>query len=182
MQVHCMIRRIGPTTVTLENTKYIFMPVPGTQYHKEKKYDFKKDANGKFTKEKVWREVSVPEESTSVCDISKQEHVDHLLQLSMYEEYDQEKIDREQKAAKGKKDPMSGFGVEKYSDAGYVAVDRRSKETLYAGEDMSWVPKGSKIVPFKSEMEAFSFVKEEAENSPEEDLEKVVDKVAGKKK
>jgi hypothetical protein len=47
---------------------------------------------------------------------------------------------------------------------------------------MSWVPKGSKIVPFKSEMEAFSFVKEEAENSPEEDLDKVVDKRAGKQK
>ena len=48
MQIHCLIRRVGPTTVSLENTKYIFMPIPGTKYHKEKRYDFVKNAQGKL--------------------------------------------------------------------------------------------------------------------------------------
>jgi hypothetical protein len=179
-QIHCKIRRVGPTTVTLENTKYLFMPIPGTKYHKEKRYDFKRGPNGEYTKEKIWKEVSVPEESTSVCDIANEEHCSHLLQLSMYEEYDQDKIDQEKKEAAGIKDPMAGFGVEKYSEAGYVAVSKKKKETLYAGEDMIWAPKGSKIVPFKSEIEAFTFLKEEAENVSTEEQE--TDAVPAKKK
>ena len=136
------------------------MPVPGTQYHKEKKYDYVKDPQtGQLAKK--FRDVSVPEESTSVCDISKQTHIDHLLKLSMYEEYDQEKIDAER--AKKEVNPMKGFAVEKYFDKGYVAVDKRKKPFKYAGENGTWVEKSGDLVPFKSELETFSFIKEEAE-------------------
>jgi hypothetical protein len=159
------------------------MPVPGTKYHKENKYDFKKDPmTGQYTKEKVWREVSVPEESTSVCDIANEGQVNHLLKLSMYEEYDQEKIDADQKEARAKKDPMEGFAVEKYGDKGYAAVDRRKRPAKYAGESGRWVEKGGDIVPFKSELEAFNFVKEEAEFTSENEAEDMVNQVANKKK
>jgi hypothetical protein len=160
MQVHCLIRRVGPTTVTLESTKYLFMPIPGTKYHKEMKYDHVKQPDG--TMKKVPKEVSVPEESTSVCEISKQEHAEHLLKLSFYEEYDPQKVEAERMAAE-KPVTMTGYAIEKYFESGYVAVDKRKKPYLYHGETGEWVPKGEKINPFKSELEAYLFLKDEVE-------------------
>lgn len=150
MLIHCLIKREGPTTVTLENTKYLFMPIPGSK-------------KGEMT--------------TSVCDVSKQSHIDHLLKLSMYEEYDQEKVEAERALEAKKPDLMKGFSVEKYSEAGYVAVDRRNKKAVkIAGENREWVVKGTAVMPFKSEMEAFTFLQENVQFA-ETDESKVEDMV-----
>ena len=183
-QIHCLIRRVGPTTIVLESTKYTFMPIPGTKYHKEQKYDHVKQPDG--TIKKVFKMVSVPEESTSVCDVGKEEHVKHLLALSYYEEYDQEKIDADRKKAKeeaAKAAKIEGFDVEKYMDSGYVAVDKRKKPYKYHGEVGDWVPKGTPLTPFKSTIEAFTFLKDEAEfmASDGDDLDKDLDELGGKK-
>ena len=149
MLIHCMIKREGPTPVILESTKYLFMPIQGSK-------------KGEMT--------------TSVCDITKQSHIDHLLKLPMYEPYDQEKIEKEMAEASKKPDLMKGFAVEKYSDAGYAAVDRRKKQVLYAGENGNWVKKGEPLVPFKTEMEVFSFLKMES-GSEEDELQGDLDQL-----
>lgn len=133
MLIHCKIKREGPTTVILENTKYMFMPIPGSK-------------KGEMT--------------TSVAEVNTQRHVDHLLKLPMYEEYDQEKVAAELKREKAKPDLMKGFAIEKaQSGDGYVCVDKSKKPYKYAGESGQWVAKDVKITPFKSEMEAFNFLK-----------------------
>ncbi|PKN36594.1 MAG: hypothetical protein CVU62_13835 [Deltaproteobacteria bacterium HGW-Deltaproteobacteria-2] len=154
MLIHCLIKREGPTTVTLENTKYLFMPIPGSK-------------KGEMT--------------TSVCEVSKQSHIDHLLKLSMYEEYDQEKVEAERALEAKKPDLMKGFSIEKYSEAGYVAVDRRKKPIKIAGENGEWVTKGTAVVPFKSEMEAYTFLQEAVQLPEESKVEDEVGQLTKKK-
>ena len=180
MLIHCKIRRVGPTTVTLENTKYIFMPVPGTKHHTE----ILKNRDPK-TKQIVETKREVYDESTSMCDINTDRHVEHLLQLGMYEEYNEEKVAAEQAEAE-KPSIMDGFAVEKFLDKGYVAVNKKKKPYLYHGEAGDWVAKNSIASPFKSEIEVFTFLKDEAENPTEDEetseVENIVDKLATKKK
>jgi len=165
---------VGDTTVTLENTKYTFVPLPGTPY----KTVTLKNRDNK-TGQIIETKRQVYEESTSFCDVNTERHVKHLLKLPFYEEYDQEKIDAERKEAERKNEPMKGFAIEKYGDKGYVAVDKRKKPTKYAGESGQWVEKGGDIVPFKSELEAFNFLNEEAQFSTDE-VEEDVNTLTGK--
>jgi hypothetical protein len=160
----------------LENTKYTFVPIPGTPY----KTVILKNRDQR-TGQIIETKRQVYEESTSFCDVNTERHVEHLLKLPFYEEYDQEKIDAEQKEAEGKKSPMKGFAIEKYGDKGYVAVDRRKKPIKYAGESCQWVEKGGDIVPFKSELEAFNFLNEEAQ-TPGDEVEEDINELTGKGK
>jgi hypothetical protein len=161
---------------------YQFFPIPGTRYHQQTLRN-RDQKTGLI----VETQVQIPEESTSVCNVDNQEHVDHLLKLSMYEPYDAVKVEEERRAEEAKnRNPVTGYGIEKYADKGYVAVCKKKKPYTYAGESMAWGGKDQITAPFKSEMEAYGFIKSEAEESSIEDdddeLSNLVDKVANKKR
>lgn len=150
MQMECLIKREGPTNLTLEKTKYTFWPIPGSKKG---------------------------EPSTSVCEVTKEEHVQYLLRTGQFREYIQEQAIAD--AAVKVKSPLEGFSIEKYLDSGYVAVDKRNKEFKYCGPDGQWKKEKANINPFKTEIEAFQWLKEEAEFIPEgaessDDLKTVV--------
>jgi hypothetical protein len=134
MQLECLIQREGPTTVILESMKYIFMPIPGSK-------------KGEIT--------------TSVCEITTERHVQHLLATGQYREYDQERAIREAKERSKQKSKFEGYAIEKYLDAGYVCV-KKGQPLMYAGPDGLWRKERSGSY-FKTEIEAYNFLREELE-------------------
>lgn len=144
MLIECLIRREGPTTVILESTKYMFMPIPGSK-------------KGEAT--------------TSVCDISTERHINHLLATGQYREYDQDRAIEEAKKRSEEKPKYAGCAIEKYLDSGYVAVKKGSSHP-YAGPDGVW-RKDKTGTCFKTEIEAYNFLREEVEMA-DNDLEETV--------
>ena len=186
MELECLIRRVGSTTVVLEKTVYTFRPIPGTQY-KTSVLKNKDPQTGQI----ITTNVDVPNESTSVCDVQNQKHIDHLLRTGQFRKYDPKLAQAEASIERG--NPYVGFAIEKYevgSVAGYVAADKRKKPWKYAGAGGDW--KATKAEagqnPFKTEIELFNFLKEEVafqdSNPPEEseDLNKDLEALAGNKK
>jgi len=175
MLLECLLRRLGPTTVVLENTKYIFMPIPGTKYHEVKHRNLVTVVNN-GQEEKRWVEEtrSEPaEESTSVCDIAKEQHVSHLRASGQYREYDQDLAmkEAEERRQKNKINPFAGCSIEKYLDVGYIVIKHKGKgePQMFAGSDGIWRKERTGSY-FKSEIEAYNFLKEEmAEDSSEEE-------------
>jgi hypothetical protein len=134
MLIECLIRREGPTTVILENTKYIFMPIPGSK-------------EGTMT--------------TSVCEITTERHIEHLFATGQYRKYNQETAMAEAKEWASRKSKLTGYAIEKYLDSGYIAVKEGASHP-YAGPDGVW-RKDRTGSFFKTEIEAYNFIREEAD-------------------
>lgn len=167
MQLECLIRRVGPTPIILGNTKYLFMPIPGTKYHDQKHRNFNREI-GKY-EEKI---LSVPEESTSVCEVQDEAHINHLLRSGQFRTYNQEKAIKEADERRKEKPIYQGYGIEKYLDLGYIAVDRRNKKNIfYAGVDLIW-RKEKTGTYFKTEIEAYDFLREEVAASSSAEIQK----------
>ena len=136
MFVHCLIRRDGPTPVTAQGMKYLFMPIPGRRKG---------------------------EQVTSICEINDAEHIARLLKSPQFVEWDEAAGERELRELRAQETPLAGFGVEPHGrgeDAGYIAVDRRDKKTLYAGFEQEWTASTKNLKPFQSEKDAYDFLVE----------------------
>lgn len=157
MLLECLIRREGPTEVVLEKTKYNFMPIPGSK-------------KGEMT--------------TSVCDVANDAHAQRLLATGQYREFNQEKAEKEAIDRRKKQKPMyEGCSIEKYMDIGYIAVKKTAEGIRYAGADETWRAERSGT-HFKTEIEAFNFIKEDVEASSkiDDDLGKTLSELTGKGK
>jgi hypothetical protein len=132
MLMECVILREGPTPVIKQQTKYLFMPIPGTK---------------------------PGEMSTSVTEVQNPEHIEHLKATGLYREYDQDRAMREAEERRKQKSKYSGYAIEKYMDAGYIVVDKKKKK--FAGTD-GWRDQRTGTY-FKSEIEAYDFLREEVE-------------------
>lgn len=162
MLIECLIRRVGQTTVILGNTKYLFMPIPGTKYHNVKHRNlFTSIQNGIEVKQWVEEMRTEPaEESTSMCEVTNEQHVAHLLASGQYREYNPARAQREADEARMVKPRLTGYSIEKYRDEGYI-VARKNSAYPYCGPDAIW-RKDRTGTSFKSEIEAYNFLKEEA--------------------
>jgi hypothetical protein len=166
MLLECLIKRVGPTVVTLENTKYDFMPIPGTKYHDVKHRNLVTVINAAGQQVKEWVEEirSEPaEESTSVCDVGKEQHVSHLLASGQYRPYNQDRAIKEadERRKKNAINLFEGYKFEKYFDLGYIIVKKDSTHP-YVGSDGVWRKEHSGSY-FKTEIEAYGFLTEEIE-------------------
>lgn len=139
MLIECLIRREGPTTVILESVKYMFMPIPGSK-------------KGTMT--------------TSVCEITTERHVNHLLGTGQYREYDADIAQKEAAERAAKKPKYEGYAIEKYQDAGYI-VTKKGSGYPFCGADEVW-RKERQGSYFKTEIEAYNFLREYVEANPEE--------------
>lgn len=159
------------------------MPIPGTPYKKvmHRNYDPKK----KMFIETVRNEPAA--ESTSVCDVDNEELINNLLATGQYREYDQERAMADAKVNARAENPLEGYAIEKYMDSGYVAVNKKLKPYEYAGADGLWKKEKVNMSPWKTEIEAYNFIKEETdfggrEENPEDDINHTVSALAGKGK
>jgi hypothetical protein len=132
MQLECLILREGPTTVILEGVKYMFMPIPGTKKG---------------------------EMSTSVCEVQTERHLEYLMKTNQYREYNQDQAISEADARRKEKHPYEGISIEKYGDTGYVLINKKNPKAPYGGPD-GWRKEKTGSC-FKSESEAWDFLKEE---------------------
>ena len=135
MIVECLIKRDGVTPVTLEGVRYLFMPN---------------------------RLGGISGPVTSVCEITTEKHLDVLLKTGQYREYkDGQPLPDEPKTIN-----MSGYSICKHVEGrteGYRIEDRRTKETKYVGSDMVWRKDLTGLVPFDTEFNAWTWLKEEIE-------------------
>jgi hypothetical protein len=139
MLIECLIRREGPTTVILENVKYMFMPIPGSK-------------KGETT--------------TSVCEITTERHVNYLLTSGQYREYDADMAQKEAKERAAQKPKYEGYSIEKYQDSGYIVVKKGSGYP-FCGADEVWRKERTGSY-FKTEIEAYNFLREYVEANPDE--------------
>jgi hypothetical protein len=136
MIIECLVRREGPTTIELEKTKYLFMPIPGVA---------KKGIS-----------------TTSICQITAEEHIQYLLKRPSFREYDAAQSAKEQKEYEKNLGIYSGFSVQKYQDKGYIVVDLRDKKKPRYGDNHGrWVEEIGGLSPFSTEFQAYEFLKEE---------------------
>lgn len=148
MLIECLIQRVGPTPLFLDKVRYLFMPQPF-------------GADGK--------PVTPGEPTTSVCEISKPEHLEHLLRYpNSFREYKEH-----QKLPEGTRErpiDLSGYAITKFQEAGkegYI-VEKKSKPFQYCGLDGGWKSGKSGIFPFPTEYEAWSWLKDEVSMQVEE--------------
>lgn len=149
MLIECLIRREGPTTLVLAQTKYLFTPVPGSKKR---------------------------EPSTSVCDIVTEEHINYLLdpkRKGQFREYNPEQIEQDVKETRAQNNVYLGYSIQKYHDVGYIAIDQRIKnKPRYAGMDGIWKDQSTGLTPFPTEFQAFEWLKEELQFEAQEVEEK----------
>jgi hypothetical protein len=170
MLIECLIRRAGPTTIELGKTRYVFMPMPDP-----------KRTSG--------------EPSTSVCDISSEEHLEFLLKpLRIGDVLDFEKCNATQFRVykEGQPEPkderavnLSGFAIVKHTEGrteGYRIEDNRKRPKRYAGSDMAWKPDTQGLVPWNSEMEAFEWLRDEVALMDDESEDEKADKILAETK
>ena len=145
MFVECLIRRVGPTPLELGKTRYMFMPVP----------DPKRKSG---------------EPSTSICDISSEEHLEFLLKNWNNPEKKKHAQFRPwadgQEAVEEKVINMSGYSIVKHQDGraeGYRIENINVKPKQYAGNDGEWKTNTQSLSPFDTEFSAWQWLKEELE-------------------
>jgi hypothetical protein len=140
MIIECLVKREGPTTIVLGQTKYLFTPVPGAKKG---------------------------EMSTSICDIVTEEHLNYLLNPArggQFREFEQEQTEQDRKVSRSKDDTFLGYSIQKYHDSGYMIVDLRAKnKPLFVGMDGLWKEQAINLTPFPTEFQAFNWLKEELE-------------------
>lgn len=138
MLIECLVEREGPTVINKGKIKYTFMPILGAKKG---------------------------EQSTSVCDISHEEHLQYFLdpkRSGQFREYDQERSLRELEVKRKKVDVKRGFSVRKYLENGYILVDGRiPKKQRFCDITGNWSDKPVSLSPFASEMEAYHALEEQ---------------------
>jgi hypothetical protein len=136
MRIQCLIRRAGVTPIPKGKMNYQFQPV--------EEYD------------EQGRPV---EATTSVCDVTSEEHVAEFLKDPNFRIY----VPAPPRMVKPPKNPMEGISFQKFNDKGYIVADlSKPKKKRYAGADETWVADPKLIrEPFPSEMAAFEWARME---------------------
>lgn len=147
MLIECLVQRVGPTPLFLDKVRYLFMPQP-----------FGPDG----------RPVKPGEPTTSVCEISKPEHLEHLLHYpNSFREYKQNQAPPE--GIRERTIDLSGYAITKFNEAGkegYIVENKAKK--LYAGTAGIWQDKKNGLFPYPTEYEAWTWLKDEVEAQVEE--------------
>ena len=141
MMIECTTRRIGWTPVDIGKVKYRFQP-PDPMSAKR----------GEWT--------------TSICDVTSDEHIKWLMARKNFREYDEERTRKEQMDWDKNAAVYNGFSIRKHTDGrneGYVVFDMRDKEhPRYAGLDQIWLDKLQGIKMWVHEIDAWEWLKDEA--------------------
>jgi hypothetical protein len=155
MLIELLVKRVGPSPVLLDKTRYLFMPISV-------------NPDGSVIKK--------GEPTTSVCEIDKPEHLEFIRRYpNTYREYVQGQP-LEAKPITAIPKSMMGYSITKFTEGGkegYIVENKGKK--LYAGLDGAWKDKKGGIFPFLSEHEAWQWLKDELEaqvDEPEEMKEK----------
>jgi len=145
MLIECLVKRVGPTQITIDKTPYTFMPNPFIVGDDGMPKQAKKD-----------------EPTTSVCEVVKDEHLELMLQRypNTYRLYE---ASQPTPVAATVID-MSGFSITKFSEGGregYIVEDKKKK--MFAGQDGTWKPVKNGIFPWLTEFEAWTWLRSEME-------------------
>jgi len=141
MLIECLVQRVGPTPLFLDKVRYLFMPQPF-------------DLHGK--------PVASGEPTTSVCEISKPEHLNFMLGYpNTFREYKQNQAPPE--GTRERSIDLSGYAITKFQEAGkegYI-VEKKTKPPLFAGLDGAWKDKKNGLFPYPTEYEAWTWLRDE---------------------
>jgi hypothetical protein len=144
MIIECLTRREGPTTIVLAKTNYLFMPVMGSK---------------KGVK------------TTSICQITAQEHLDYLLKRPNFREYEANQSRKEQVEYEKSLGVYTGFSVQKHQDKGYICVDLRDKKApKYADSHERWTTEIQGLSPWPTEFQAWEFLKSSVDSGETNEL------------